>query len=150
MNFKLSELYFMGYLLQEDQNMPTAHGTFDVNLTPQTQDASPDTPKLGRLLLDKVFRGDLDGRSKGQMLSAGTNIENSAGYVAIEFVTGKLHGRRGTFALQHNATMTRGEGKLNIIVVPDSGTDELTGLSGQMSIDISDGKHAYTFEYTLG
>ena len=129
--------------------MPTAHGTFEVSLTPQTQDITPDTPKLGRLLIDKEFLGDLEGRSKGQMLSAGTNVENSAGYVAIEFVTGKLHGRRGVFALQHNGTITRGAGQLTISVVPDSRTDELRGLTGHMTIDIAEGKHSYDFEYSL-
>jgi hypothetical protein len=129
--------------------MPTAHGTFEVLLTPQPQDTTPDTPKLGRLLIDKEFKGDLEGRSKGQMLSAGTNVENSAGYVAIEFVTGKLHGRRGAFALQHNGTMTRGAGQLTITVVPDSGTDELRGLTGHMTIAIAEGKHSYDFEYGL-
>ena len=85
------------------------------------------------------------------MLTAGsTTIKNSAGYVAVERVTGTLHGKRGTFALQHSGIMTRGEGKLTITVVPDSGTGDLTGLAGTMTIDISNGKHSYTFEYTLG
>jgi uncharacterized protein DUF3224 len=83
------------------------------------------------------------------MLTAGTAIENSAGYVAIERVTGSLHGKTGTFALQHSATMTRGVGALTIVVVPDSGTGELTGLSGSLSIEITGGKHAYVFEYAL-
>ena len=83
------------------------------------------------------------------MLTAGTAIKNSAGYVAIERVTGSLHGRTGTFALQHNATMTRGTGALNIIVVPDSGAGQLVGLAGRMTIIIADGKHSYDFEYTL-
>ena len=83
------------------------------------------------------------------MLTVGTAIKNSAGYVAVERVTGSLHGRTGTFALQHNATMTRGTGSLNIVVVPDSGTGELTGLSGRLSIEIAGGKHSYVFEYTL-
>lgn len=100
--------------------------------------------------IDKQFHGDLDGPSKGQMLTAGTAVKNSAGYVAIEHFTGTLNGKRGSFSLQHNATMTRGEGKLNIIVVPDSGTEELIGLSGTMSIEIANGKHSYVFEYTIG
>ena len=129
--------------------MPTAHGTFEVSLTPQSQDTTPDTPNLGRLLIDKQFQGDLEGRSKGQMLSAGTSVEGSAGYVAIEFVTAKLHGRRGVFALQHNGTLTRGAGQLTITVVPDSGTDELRGLAGHMTIDVTEGKHSYDFEYSL-
>jgi hypothetical protein len=83
------------------------------------------------------------------MLTAGTSVKNSAGYVAVERVVGTLHGKRGTFTLQHSATMTRGVGALTIIVVPDSGTGELTGISGTMSIDIADGKHSYGFEYSI-
>jgi hypothetical protein len=123
-----------------------ATGTFDVKLAPQTAaEAMP-----GRMSIDKQFRGDLDATSKGEMLMAGTAVKGSAGYVAIEQVTGALHGRSGTFILQHNATMTRGAGELNVIVVPDSGTGELTGLAGKMAIDIAaDGGHSYEFEYTL-
>ena len=126
-----------------------AAGTFDVKLTPQANDTPAEGSPLGRMTIDKQFHGDLEGTSKGEMLTAGTAIKNSAGYVAVERVTGTLHGKKGTFALQHNATMTRGEGKLNIIVVPDSGTSELTGLSGTLTIEITNGKHFYTFEYTL-
>lgn len=126
-----------------------ATGTFDVKLTPQANDTPTEGSPLGRMTIDKQFHGDLEGTSKGEMLTAGTAIKNSAGYVAIERVTGTLNGKKGTFALQHNATMTRGEGKLNIIVVPDSGTGELTGLSGIMTIDITNGKHYYMFEYAL-
>jgi hypothetical protein len=126
-----------------------ATGTFDVKLTPQANDTPGEGSPLGRMTIDKQFHGDLEGTSKGEMLTAGTAIKNSAGYVAVERVTGTLNGKTGTFALQHNATMTRGEGKLNIIVVPDSGTGELTGLSGSMTIDITNGKHYYTLEYVL-
>jgi len=100
--------------------------------------------------IDKTFHGDLEATSKGEMLAFGTAVEGSAGYVALEQVSGALHGRRGTFALQHNGKMARGVGDLSISVVPDSGTDDLTGLSGQMSIAIDDaGAHSYQFEYTL-
>jgi hypothetical protein len=126
-----------------------ATGTFDVKLTPQANDTPTEGSPLGRMTIDKQFHGDLEGTSKGEMLTVGTAIKNSAGYVAVERVTGTLNGKKGTFALQHNATMTRGEGKLNIIVVPDSGAGELTGLSGSMTIDITNGKHYYTFEYAL-
>ena len=126
-----------------------ATGSFDVKITPLASDTPLEGSPLGRMSIDKQFHGDLEGTSKGEMLTAGTAIKNSAGYVAIERVAGSLHGRRGTFALQHNATMTRGQGSLNIIVVPDSGTGELTGLSGTLAIDITDGKHYYTFEYSL-
>jgi hypothetical protein len=121
-----------------------ATGTFDVKLAPLTpQDAVP-----GRMSIDKQFRGDLDATSKGEMLMAATAVQGSAGYVAIERVDGALHSRRGTFLLQHNATMNRGAGELNIIVIPDSGTGELTGLAGRMNIVIAaDGTHSYEFDY---
>ena len=125
-----------------------AHGTFEVKMTPQ-QDYAAENPPLGRLLLDKQFHGDLEAVSVGQMLSAGTAVEGSAVYVAIERVEGTLHGRRGTFALHHTGIMTRGEGALTISVIPDSGTGELMGLAGQMSINIADGAHSYDFEYSL-
>src|SRR5512147_1719513 len=126
-----------------------ATGSFDVKISPLANDTPAEGSPLGRMSIDKQFHGDLEGTSKGEMLTAGTAIKNSAGYVAIERVTGTLHGKRGTFALQHNATMTRGTGSLNIIVVPDSGTGELTGLSGTLGIEIAGGKHYYTFDYSL-
>jgi hypothetical protein len=122
-----------------------AKGTFEVKLTPQEgADAS-----LGRMSIDKQFHGDLEGASKGEMLTAGTGVKGSAGYVAIEKVSGTLHGRSGTFILQHSGTMTRGTPQLVITVVPDSGTGQLAGLTGKMAIEITDGKHFYDFEYTL-
>lgn len=99
--------------------------------------------------LDKQFHGDLEGTSKGQMLTAGTAVKDSAGYVAIERVDGTLKGQRGSFVLQHSGTMTRGAPQLVITVVPDSGTGQLVGLAGKMTILIADGKHSYEFEYTL-
>ena len=128
--------------------MTHASGAFEVKLTPQVTGAEAE-PTLGRLSIDKQFHGDLEATSRGQMLTAGTDVEGSAGYVAIERVSGTLHGRSGTFALQHSGTMTRGAPQLEIRVVPDSGTGELVGLSGRMSITIADGKHSYDFEYTL-
>ncbi|WP_257025536.1 DUF3224 domain-containing protein [Tunturiibacter gelidoferens] len=126
-----------------------ANGTFEVKTTPQPADSDAGGEALGRLLLDKQFHGDLEGTSKGTMLAAGTAVKGSAGYVAIEIVTGTLNGRTCTFALQHTGTMTRGTPSLSVTVVPDSGTGQLTGLSGKMSINIADGKHSYDFEYTL-
>ena len=124
-----------------------ASGTFEVKLTPQ--DDGPDAP-IGRMTIDKQFQGDLSGTSKGQMLmSSSPGIKGSAGYVAIEKVTGTLNGHHGTFYLQHTGTMTRGAGDLTISVIPDSGTDELAGLQGKMNIIIADGKHSYDFEYDL-
>lgn len=128
--------------------MTKATGTFEVKLNPQDQGA--DAP-VGRMEIDKQFQGDLTGTSKGQMLmAASSSVKDSAGYVAIERVTGTLNGRRGSFYLQHNGVMTRGVGELTITVVPDSGTDQLVGLRGKMNIIIAEGKHSYEFEYTLG
>src|ERR1051325_712835 len=127
-----------------------ASGTFEVKLNPQAQDDSSEDATPSRMSIDKQFHGDLEATSKGQMLAAGTTVEGSAGYVAIERVRGALHGRSGTFVLQHSGTMTRGEPRLTITVVPDSGTEELVGLAGKMAIEIADGKHSYDFEYTLG
>jgi hypothetical protein len=126
-----------------------ATGPFEVTLTPQPFEEAPEGAKLGRLTLDKQFRGDLEATSKGQMLSAGTDVKGSAGYVAIEHVTGTLHGRGGTFALQHSGTMTRGTPSLSVTVVPDSGTGQLAGIDGSMAIVIANGKHSYEFDYTL-
>jgi hypothetical protein len=125
-----------------------ASGSFEVKITPQAQDEAEGSA-IGRLSIDKQFHGDLEATSKGQMLAAGTAIEGSAGYVAIEQATGTLHGRSGAFMLQHSGTMARGAGQLTITVVPDSGAGELVGLAGEMAINIVDGKHLYDFEYTL-
>jgi hypothetical protein len=101
------------------------------------------------MFIDKVFEGDLAARSIVLMLAVSTGTEGSAGYVAMERVTGTLHGRPGSFALQHSGTMTRGAPELSVTVVPDSGTDRLAGLTGRMAIDIVDGKHLYDFTYSL-
>ena len=124
-----------------------ASGTFEVKLNPQ-EDKVGD-PTVGRMSLDKQFHGDLEAVSLGQMLATRTETEGSAGYVAIERVKGTLHGLKGTFALQHSGTMTRGVPQLSITVIPDSGTGQLSGLAGKMTIEITDGKHSYGFEYTL-
>ena len=126
-----------------------ATGSFEVKLNPQTQDGEFDDSSLARLSLDKQFWGNLEGTSRGQMMSAGTAVQNSAGYVALERVSGTLQGRTGTFVLQHSSTMTRGEPQQSITVVPDSGTGELAGLAGQMTIRIEGGKHFYDLEYSL-
>ncbi|MEK6322950.1 MAG: DUF3224 domain-containing protein [Acidobacteriota bacterium] len=126
-----------------------ASGTFEVKLNPQAPDDKVGDPTIGRMSIDKQLHGDLEATSKGQMLAAGTDMEGSAGYVAIERVIGALHGHSGTFALQHSGTMTRGAPQLSITVVPDSGTGQLAGLAGKMAINIVDGKHLYDFEYTL-
>jgi hypothetical protein len=126
-----------------------ASGTFEVKLTPRAQDEESESSSVGRLSISKQFHGDLEGTSIGQMLAVSTSVEGSAGYVAMEQVSGTLHGKRGTFALQHSGTMDRGAPQLSVAVVPDSGTEGLTGLSGRMSIEIADGKHSYLFEYEL-
>ena len=106
-------------------------------------------PLLSRMLIDKQFHGDLEAHSKGQMLAGGTAVKGSAGYVAMEMVTGTLNGRKGTFILQHSATMDRGKPQLSVTVVPDSGTGELVGLAGTMMINIAGGKHTYELHCTL-
>ena len=118
-------------------------------MSPQAPDDPAGDPTPGRLLLDKQYHGDLEATAKGQMLAARTEIKDSAGYVAIERVNGSLRGRSGTFVLQHSGTMTRGAQQLSITVVPDSGTGQLTGLAGNLTIKNAEGKHSYEFEYTL-
>lgn len=122
-----------------------ATGTFDVTMEPlSAPDAMP-----GRMTLDKTFQGDLEAVGHGEMLTALTSTEGSAGYVAIERIAGTLHGRRGTFIFQHNGIMARGTQQLSVVVVPDSGTEELAGITGNFSIQMVDGQHHYTFEYSL-
>jgi hypothetical protein len=120
-----------------------------VKLNPLPLEDKTEGTMLGRLSIDKQFRGDLAGSSRGEMLSAGTPVKGSAGYVAIERVTGTLHGRRGTFVLQHSGVMTRGEPQLVVTVVPDSGTDQLEGLAGTMTIVVEPGRHGYDMTYSL-
>jgi len=127
-----------------------ARGTFIVKLTPGHATDDPAVADLGRVAIDKLFHGDLEGTSKGEMLTAGTATKGSAGYVAMERVTGSLQGRKGSFILQHTATMNRGAPSLSISVVPDSGTGQLLGIAGTLSILIENGEHSYVFEYTIG
>lgn len=135
---------------QEEALVPTrASGTFEVKLSPQPMRDDVNDATLGRMSIDKQFHGDLEATSEGEMLTAMTDVKGSAGYVAVERVRGTLHGRSGTFVLQHSGTMTRGVPELTITVVPDSGTGELAGLAGKMAIQIAEGKHSYDFEYTL-
>lgn len=126
-----------------------ATGTFEVRLTPQPADTHADAVLTGRMTIDKTFRGGIAGTSIGQMLTGMTAVKGSAGYVAIERVTGTLEGRHGSFILQHSGTMHAGAQQLSITVVPDSGTDELVGLAGAMTLDIANGVHGYSFSYTL-
>jgi hypothetical protein len=126
-----------------------ATGTFDVTVEPLGTPDKAEGATLGRMSLSKQLQGDLTGTSKGEMLTAMTDTKGSAGYVAIERVSGTLQGRTGTFVLQHIGTMTQGAQQMTIKVVPDSGTGQLAGLSGTMTITIVDGKHFYEFDYVL-
>ena len=126
-----------------------AKGTFEVRVVPLAADEGSDTGGFGRLSIDKTFSGELTGTSKGQMVGAFTAVEGSAGYVALERVTGTLNGRTGSFILQHSGSMSKGAQTIIVTVVPDSGTEELTGLAGTMQIIIEGKKHSYLFEYTL-
>jgi hypothetical protein len=126
-----------------------ASGTFDVKLTPQAVEEGADAG-LARMSIDKQFHGDLEGTSRGFMLaSSATIVKGSGGYVAMERVTGTLKGRTGSFVLQHSGTMTRGTPQLSVTVVPDSGTGQLEGIAGRLTIKIDQGKHSYEFDYTL-
>jgi hypothetical protein len=131
----------------KENGMLHAAGQFDVKLTPQAPAAGFEAAKIGRMLLDKQFHGELDAHSLGEMLAYRTEVTGSAGYVAMERVEGSLGGRKGSFVLQHSGTMNRGASSLVLTVVPDSGTGELAGLTGAMTIDIKEGKHFYTMEY---
>lgn len=125
-----------------------ARGTFEVQLQPQSDDGVGD-PSVARMSIVKEFRGDLEGTSRGQMLSTRTDVQGSAGYVAMERVTATLEARRGSFSFQHSGTMNRGVPELTITVVPDSATGALAGLTGRMQIVIEGGQHSYVFDYVL-
>ncbi len=128
----------------------TATGNFDVRLNVLSLwDDAAAQPSLGRHSIAKTFAGDLVATSVGEMLSAGGVVSDSAGYVAIERVSGTLAGRQGSFSLIHTGIMNRGVPSLNITVVPDSGAGQLCGLSGTMKIEIKDGQHFYLFDYVL-
>ena len=142
----LAAICLVGGPITIGDTVPTrATGTFEVKLAPQPIAGE----MLSRMTIDKQFHGDLEATSLGEMLAAGTTTQGSAGYVAIERVTGTLNGRTGTFALQHSGTLTRGTPTLLVTVVPDSGTGQLVGLTGTMNIIIDGKKHSYTFDYTL-
>lgn len=126
-----------------------AVGTFDVKVAAQGAGDASGGVSVGRMSIDKQYQGDLVATGTGEMLTAQSSVKGSAGYVAIERVSGSLAGRTGTFVLQHSGTMTRGALQLAITVVPDSGTAQLAGITGKLSINVVDGKHQYDFEYTL-
>jgi hypothetical protein len=126
-----------------------ATGTFEVKLAPQPPDTDAGEKPIGRMTIDKQYHGDLEATSKGQMLAYSTDVKGSAGYVAMERIAGTLHGRNGTFVLQHTGTMTRGAPQLSVTVVPDSAAGELAGLTGKLAIIIANGQHSYEFDYCL-
>jgi hypothetical protein len=127
-----------------------ATGTFELTMSPESPYDLNEGASIGRVSIKKKFSGDLQASSTVEMIGARSLLVNdSAGYVAIERVTGSLHGKNGSFVLQHSGTMTRGKGELRVSVVPDSGTGQLKGLSGRMTIEISDGNHSYGFDYAL-
>jgi hypothetical protein len=126
-----------------------AEGTFDVKMSPLPTDDAIAGTALGRFGIDKQFHGELEAASKGEMLSAGNPATGTAGYVAIEYITGTLQGHKGSFALQHFGTMEGGKFDLKVIVVPGSGAADLAGISGTMEIIIDGGKHSYKFDYFL-
>ncbi|WP_175952483.1 DUF3224 domain-containing protein [Burkholderia sp. BCC0405] len=126
-----------------------ANGPFQVKLNPESLSTVAERSGLGRMSLDKQYHGDLEAVSQGEMLAFRSSVQGSAGYVAMETVQGVLGGRHGSFVLQHSSTMTRGQPQQSITVVPDSGTGELLGLSGSMTIAIDNGQHSYRFDYTL-
>jgi hypothetical protein len=137
-------------LAQEAGRMSSvAKGSFTVEMKPQSEPNAVAGVSLGRMSLAKRFEGDLVATSNGEMLTALASVKGSAGYVAIERVTGTLHGRTGSFVFQHSGSMNRGAQQLSITVVPDSGTEGLAGISGTFKLNIVEGKHFYEFEYSL-
>lgn len=151
-NLRASVSPWLNFAAPTQKEPPTSHhatGTFEIKRTSQPL-ADPSADKsLGRMSFDKQFHGDLEGTSKGEGLTAGNLQTGSAGYVAIEFVTGTVGGRSGTFIFQHSATMDHGAQQLSITIVPESGTGQLAGITGKMTINVVNGKHLYDFEYTL-
>lgn len=126
-----------------------ATGPFDVKLVPQPADEKTNDPLLARMSIDKHYHGELEATGTGEMLTGGDYKTGSAGYVAMEKVTGTLQGRTGTFLMQHSGTLTQGAQQLSITIVPDTGTGQLAGIAGKMDVKITEGKHFYELDYTL-
>ena len=129
--------------------MPTARGSLEVNIEPEAPFLEQDGLKLNRNVVLKQFSGDMAGSSEAQMIAAFTGTPGSAGYVAIEYFTGSVGEKSGAFALQHSGTMNRGDAQLTVTIVPDSGSGELTGISGTLEIDNEEGEHSYVLDYEL-
>ncbi len=133
-----------------EMTMPrTAEGTFEVKTAPMPPDEATAATSIARYSLDKFYRGDLEGASAGEMMGVGNPASGRAGYVAVEQFTGSLHGKAGSFALQHSSTMFDGHFDMNIRVAPGSGTGDLEGIAGTLTIILAGGKHSYSLEYTL-
>lgn len=130
-------------------HMNQASGKFEVQLTPQSPDAGSESAPIGRMLIVKQYDGGLKAESQGQMLAYQSGVEGSAGYVAIERVSGNLAGRKGSFVLQHSGIMDQGDSQLTVSILPDSGKEELSGIEGSMTIQIENGSHYYTLDYTV-
>jgi hypothetical protein len=130
-------------------NTTTGRGPFEVKMERQPAYDTAEGTSLGRSTFTKQFQGDLTGTSTGEMLGAMTETKGSAGYVALERISGTLHGRTGSFVVVHRGLLNRGASELMITIVPDSGTGELKGISGQMTIEIVEGKHYYSIAYSL-
>ena len=125
-------------------------GKFELTLKPlETYAEGINDVKLGRLAIDKTFHGGLSAVSKGEMLNVLSSVEGSAGYVAIEQVSGMLEGKTGSFVLQHYGTMSSNSQHLTLEVIPNSGSGELQELSGTMAIRIENGQHYYDFDYAI-
>ncbi len=156
MNLRTATLFAVlapaAFAQQIPKGAPMSHqttGSFEPNVKPLPADFA-NAPNLGRMTINKTLHGGIEGTSVGQMLTAMSETKGSAGYVAVETITGSVDGHKGTFSLIHLGLMDRGKPSLTVTVVPDSGTAELTGLTGTFTIDIApDGKHTYTFAYTL-
>ncbi|GAB6195090.1 DUF3224 domain-containing protein [Lysobacter xanthus] len=129
--------------------MPIVQGRFHVQRTPQGALDLGDGAQAMHLRFDKTFEGRLEATSVVHMMAVGTGVEGSAGYVAVERLDARLDGRAGRFSMMHFGVMDRGMPSLRLEVVPDSADGELLGLRGTMRIDITDGAHFYTFDYTL-
>src|SRR5579871_3367284 len=125
----------------------TAEGTFEVKTAPMPPDEATAATSIARYSLDKFYRGDMEGASAGEMMGVGNPASGSAGYVAIEQFTGSLHGKSGSFAMQHSSWMCDGTFSINVRIVPGSGTGDLEGISGTLAIIIAGGKHSYSLEY---
>lgn len=128
-----------------------AKGTFEVKVAPAEATEFEKSNELTRYTLQKVWSGDFEGTSRGEMLG-GDASTGAMAYVAVERITGKLAGKTGSFMFSHQASMMKGDpksGMMRIVIVPNSGTGELAGIAGSLTIDIHDGKHSWVLEYTL-